>query len=520
VCSSDLRLSLGDGIEVWVSQGGRAAAVVRKMFKQGRAIEVAAPGDKVVIEIDGKIRPGDRCFKTRDDELLAKAQESYRSPRVLRKIGIDVSVSGHAGLPLEMTIVDEDGNEVSAITDTCLEYAQKRPITPDYMRDQIDRLGNSPFQLHGFCYKVDEGLIIPVSKINDARRKAIEELEALRVARSTRSLIYSESDDEFKRRLDKEVSLRTQTSFSKPDLVVTVDDIASGTSAILEGADAVGFDMESRKLSVESGSIKELARLMQEQDKEVGISLITPRIIKDGELKGIVAAIDGIAHLLKADTIVVRNLGLLQYLKDIGFVDFSIGLDYTLGIFNPQSLRMLMELTDMLQINFAAVSPELTMEQLKNFTVKSPLKIEALVHGTLTTMVSEHCFICSLAGTGNKRACGQKCENARYGLKDRTGAIFPISGDMGCRGHIANSRDLCMIDHIRDLCRAGIGRFRIEGWNKSSDYIRQVTRTYRIEIDRYWEAPPSYMPDQMLREHLEELSPYGITKGHYFRGVL
>lgn len=58
--------------------------------------------------------------------------------------------------------------------------------------------------------------------------------------------------------------------------------------------------------------------------------------------------------------------------------------------------------------------------------------------------------------------------------------------------YIFNSKDLCMIEHIPELVRAGIDSFKIEGRMKTALYVAVVSRTYRQAIDDYFEDPQKY----------------------------
>ena len=49
--------------------------------------------------------------------------------------------------------------------------------------------------------------------------------------------------------------------------------------------------------------------------------------------------------------------------------------------------------------------------------------------------------------------------------------------------YILNSRDMCMIDHLGDLCGAGLSSLKIEGRAKSAYYAAIVTGAYRHCLD-------------------------------------
>lgn len=49
--------------------------------------------------------------------------------------------------------------------------------------------------------------------------------------------------------------------------------------------------------------------------------------------------------------------------------------------------------------------------------------------------------------------------------------------------HIFNSKDLCLIEHLDELAKAGVNSFKIEGRTKSAYYVVCATRAYRQVLD-------------------------------------
>jgi len=85
-------LHQGDGIEYWITDGGRAGVVVNRILAgglqgkeageqaagAGKQVTEAGPGEKVWVPYTGKVKPGDRVFKTHDAELISQAEQSYK----------------------------------------------------------------------------------------------------------------------------------------------------------------------------------------------------------------------------------------------------------------------------------------------------------------------------------------------------------------------------------------------------------------------------------------------------------
>ena len=87
----------------------------------------------------------------------------------------------------------------------------------------------------------------------------------------------------------------------------------------------------------------------------------------------------------------------------------------------------------------------------------------------------------------------------------RPGEFFPIEEDD--RGsYIMNSRDLCLIDYIPQLCSGQFASLKIEGRNKSAYYVANAVRIYRAAIDAYAADPNHYSCDPQWHQELAKIS--------------
>ena len=139
---------------------------------------------------------------------------------------------------------------------------------------------------------------------------------------------------------------------------------------------------------------------------------------------------------------------------------------------------------------------ELSLDEIRTVREKtSPeLEIETFGHGAMCVSYSGRCLLSNYM-TGrdsNRGACAQPCRY-QYALVEekRPGEYFPVFEDE--KGtYILNSRDMCMIDHLKDLQDAGVDCIKVEGRAKSAYYAAIVTGAYRHAIDdvgRTWEGP-------------------------------
>jgi len=175
-------LRAGDGIEVWVTEGGRSAGEVSRMYIAGKPVELAPAGTVVQLDVPGRVFPGDRVFKTHDAALMERARASFTSSRRQKKIPVVFTVTAKQGQPLLVEVEDDAGFAAAAQTEIPARAALNRPLTFAYLEKQLSRLGNTPFEMLGLKCRLDGQLMVPVSEINEARRKALAALANKRTA--------------------------------------------------------------------------------------------------------------------------------------------------------------------------------------------------------------------------------------------------------------------------------------------------------------------------------------------------
>ena len=147
--------------------------------------------------------------------------------------------------------------------------------------------------------------------------------------------------------------------------------------------------------------------------------------------------------------------------------------------------------------------------------VDPKLEIETFGHGAMCVSYSGRCLLSNYM-TGrdsNRGACAQPCRY-QYALMEekRPGEYFPVFEDE--KGtYILNSRDMCTIDHLKDLMDAGIDCIKIEGRAKSAYYAAVITGAYRHAID---DVCAGREIDPVWRDEVEHVSHRIYSTGFYY----
>ena len=160
---------------------------------------------------------------------------------------------------------------------------------------------------------------------------------------------------------------------------------------------------------------------------------------------------------------------------------------------------------------------EVGLTEIREIREKTPpeLEIEAFVHGAMCVSYSGRCLLSNyMTGRDSSRgACAQPCRY-QYALMEekRPGEYFPIEEDEQGT-YILNSRDMCMIDHLRDLTEAGLSSLKIEGRAKSAYYAAIVTGAYRHGLDA---VAAGEEIDPVWRDEVEHVSHRPYSTGFYY----
>ena len=454
------KIHVGDQVEIWIKVGGRVTFTVEDFDLRGDLCTIKAPTKGV--------RVHDRAFKIFDAELTAEARKFFTGAPV-RKILVAAEVKAKIGEPLTLTLTDSDCNVATAQTKFIAERALNRPLTLETLEKQIGRLGNSIFALGKISADLDGSLMIPISELNDVRRRAVEQLETLRLKKFDREKI---SADKFK--------IYLPCAGGETKLVAHVDTLEKLKIALDAGADEILFGGENFT-NQPVKNISDAINIAHERGKK--ISLSTPRLVRENEFAALEKTLSA-----EVDAIYIHNLATLDLAKKFS----TVRTDFSLHVFNCATINFLKNLG----VDGVTLSPELNLNQIKSLAKKSPLPVECIVHGRQELMISAYCVLGSFLGDLDKKNCPHVCRTNHFYLRDRKNELFPVVTDQFCRMHILNAKTLSMIEHRNDF--DGVARIRVDCRALTLQETAQIVRAYKVggaEIENF-------------------------TRGHYFRGVM
>ena len=215
----------------------------------------------------------------------------------------------------------------------------------------------------------------------------------------------------------------------------------------------------------------------------------------------------------KADGVIVSDLGIAKLVLDN--TDLELHVSTQANITNLYSAKVWQNMG----AKRLVLARELNLKEIYNIKkeLNNDIDIETFVQGAMCISYSGRCLLSNyLTGRdSNKGACAQPCRwNYALGIKDNKDDIsyYPIQEDN--KGtYILNSKDLCLINNIKDLYDAGINSFKIEGRMKSNYYVATITNAYRIAIDNFYNNKESNFD---YISELQKTSNREFTTGFYF----
>lgn len=280
-------------------------------------------------------------------------------------------------------------------------------------------------------------------------------------------------------------------------------------TAVHFGADAVYFAGKMYGLRAFAGNFDddEIIKAMQFLHENGKKGYVTLNIVaNDSDFEHI----DDYLKLLiraKVDGVIVSDVGVIYYLRK-NFPSLNVHVSTQANINNSYSAEFFADLG----VTRLVLAREMNLENIKSLHDKigDGLEIEAFVHGAMCISYSGRCLLSNYM-TGrdsNRGACVQACRWKYTIREENKEEEFPIEEDE--RGtYILNSKDLCMIDHLDELEKAGICSLKIEGRMKSDYYVASVVNAYRRALDKTLES-------DKLHDELEKTSHRRYTTGFYF----
>ena len=284
----------------------------------------------------------------------------------------------------------------------------------------------------------------------------------------------------------------------KHELLAPVGDFRSLRAAIGAGADAVylgirGFNMRDAARNFSLRDLKKVRKI----SGSVKMYLTLNVVVYDGELPRLERIVKGAKGYV--DAIVCWDLGVIELCRKYG-IPFHVSTQASVS--NVAAAKFYKRLG----AERVVLARELSLKQIKKISKVIP--VECFCHGAMCVAVSGRCFMSQHVHglSANRGECVQLCRRG-WKIKDDSGNELKLENS-----RVMSAKDLCALPFVDEMKRAGVKSFKIEGRNRSPEYVVVVVGEYRKALDKRLSR------DEIVAgvNNLKRVYNRGFSSGFYF----
>lgn len=366
-------------------------------------------------ETGGKMMSYDNPSNVSDNKFQEKFKKMTEEDANFRKVTIFMYAKISNGEPMTLTVWDNNSNTVTVLGTVLPEQAKNKPLDEERVKSQLKKLGTTPFSAEAIDIDLEENLVLPISEINDIRRRAVSLLTDEIIKREPRPTREFSFNTKIKRERNLKISADVQT-------------VEQAKTAIRLGIERV-YVPESVYSEVKGENI----------------------IVKLTEIAGDIKDIE-------SDRVCVENLSQVYDFSDkecYGGEHLNAYNSYTVEALNLKSVT---------------ASPELNVHEITDLCNNTDKEVEVIAYGRLTLMLMANCPVSALG------KC-QKGKN-RYSLKDRKNEEFPLLCSPGCTMKLLNSKPLYMADKWDSIEKTGADFAKLVFTDENSEECEKIIKSY------------------------------------------
>lgn len=396
--------------------------------------------------------------RIRNEVLIQKLHELYVDRKIKEKIkGIFIlSVGDSAKLTVSY------GDICFTVCSDKVQEAMNHPIDVERVKKQLEKTGNTPFEFEELQIEITGNAFVPMQKLNEIRREALDKLQCEITERYRRK----EADAQDIRETVPAVmanpmidSMPTHHRFTASARTLEQIRVLTGSGMI----ERIYADCAAFPKIWENEMLREVIRDVKESGKEIW--LIMPYIFRETTRKRYDAGYD---HILNAgwDGVMIRNYESYGFLKKRGF-EGRIMTEYNLYQFNCEGLAFWKE-----KGTYGFTAPlELTARELESLPMQDG---ELILYGHLPMMVSAGCVRKTLGRCKKESSC--------MTITDRYRKQFMVQNECDyCYNVIYNQVPLYLADRMQEADQIGAGGFRLMFTVENARQTGRILQLYEEE---------------------------------------
>ncbi|MDV0446339.1 hypothetical protein MsAg5_01690 [Methanosarcinaceae archaeon Ag5] len=571
--SSQDGISIGDiSKETDGVEDPRQGFVVKKMYVSRKMVNEATSGETANIlapvlfeDENGKYLPkiGDAVYKTLDFNLRREIQKTLPempeedvrkhignmdlknktgaqkaeaiaeliemlAPAVPVQIPVRLKCFVCSGFLLEVTAMDEDGNEVKIESDYMVQPAIKNPFSKESAVDMLSKLGNTIYDVLSADADVIDDCFVPVGVFKETRNRALRALAAARIQsaqpKTDNPILVIPTNAELPLQNEKKSPLALCVcAYTKEDVLSA---LSAGADRVYVGGDIFADPFTKKECGVTISDLKEMISGSDIDPTDLEkLWWKTPFVTKESDFDEFRQTLSELSDL-GISGVLASNPGVYYFVQTRFNGKFRVAADAAFNIFNSETADLFLGGG----AEFVTLSPELSIRDISVLSDRLfekrriPGGLECAVHGRQRLMTTEHPLLETLAdGKIKETARTQNKSDSifRYALKDAKDFVFPVLTDSKGRSIIFNSKELNAYDLLPKLKNAGVSSFRIDGLGHTASELADLTARYKKELERLQTGGQKEIGTDNETESEKEESTDGsdFTRGNFMRGV-
>lgn len=297
---------------------------------------------------------------------------------------------------------------------------------------------------------------------------------------------------------------------NKVELLSPAGSIDSFYAAINSGADAIymGIDRFNARNMATNFSINEYIECIKYAHiLGVKVYLTLNTLLYDDEIK---EALDIVSKLYSygLDAVIVQDIGIASLLHEL-LPTLPLHASTQMSVYSLGQVKFL----EKLGFTRVVLAREVTIDEIENICKNTSLEIEIFIHGALCVCYSGQCLLSQVVGgrSANRGNCAQPCR-MKY-------TLFRNDKKIEKSKYLLSKKDIMGLDYLSKLINIGVTSFKIEGRNKTPEYVAGITRTYRKYIDDILLKNKKVLIDDEDKRYVMQIfNRDGISSG-YLDGV-
>lgn len=420
-----------------------------------------------------------------DDVLVKQIHDRYCETKQKLKISGVLYLS--VDEPAQLTVYNE--SESATVYGDLVQNAQNRPLSRDDAAKQMEKTGNSVFEFEDLDITIDGNVFMPVKKLNELRRDALEALQEKLLAAHMRKKESACKEDERVNATDIHSMDYNgkESKNTKPRLRVSIMDKEQLQQIFCEEVSVERLYIPLDLFYTNSISFGDVKYEADKRQTEVFISL--PRMIRKRD-DAYLEAVQKIIPQFKG--VLVKSLEGLAFLQKIEYAGCVI-TDHSVYNWNKSAMGFLSMYRDGFTYPL-----ELSVYENRELEDKGG---EYIIYGRTPMMITANCVRKTMD------CCNGSANAFSQSLQDRYKKELPVYANcVHCYNEIFNAVPMSLHKEMPQLIQRGFSVFRMEFTDESKKEVSLLLNYFAEKVND---------PDRTFNFPLAE-----YTQGHFKEGAV